>query len=335
MIDLTTNYLGLTLKSPLVCSSGPLCGDVGRICALEDAGAAAVILPSLFEEQLELEGLDLDRWLSEGTDTFAESLNYFPDLTRYNLGPEGYLDLIHRVKQRVQIPVIASLNGVTPGGWISHALAIQEAGADALELNVYQIPTNTAVTGAEVEQMQVRLVREVKKSLRIPVAVKVGPFYSALASFATELAGAGADGLVLFNRFYQPDIDLETYTVVPNLQLSNSAELLLRLHWVAILYNQVDLDLAVTGGIHTGTDVIKALMTGARVTMMTSALLKRGISHLTTLQHELLRWLTEHEYESVRQMQGCMSMRSVANPAAFERGNYMKVLRSYALRDQV
>jgi dihydroorotate dehydrogenase (fumarate) len=334
MTDLSTKYLGLTLKSPLVCSSGPLCGDVGRICALEDAGAAAVVLPSLFEEQLELEGLDLDRWLSEGTDAFAESLNYFPDMNKYNLGPEGYLDLIHHAKSRVQIPLIASLNGVTPGGWISHALAMQEAGADALELNVYQIPTNAAVTGADVERLQVRLVREVKKSLRIPVAVKLGPFYSALASFACELEAVGADGLVLFNRFYQPDIDLLTLNVVPNLQLSTASELPLRLHWLAILYPHVNLDLAVTGGVHSALDAIKSLMTGACVAMMTSALLKHGIGHLVTIHHDLLRWMEEHEYESVRQMQGSMSMRAVTNPAAFERGNYMKVLRSYALRDR-
>jgi len=332
MIDLSTSYLGLTLRSPLVASAGPLCESLDNIRRMEDAGVGAVVLHSLFEEQITLESQQLDQHLSHGTESFAESLTYFPDMRDYNLGPDAYLDHVRRAKAAVGIPVIGSLNGVSTGGWISYAKKIQQAGADALELNVYYIPTDPALTSPEVEQMYVELVRDVTRSVGIPVAVKLGHFWSAFANVAARLDGAGARGLVLFNRFYQPDFDLDNLEVVPSLTLSSSYELLLRLHWTAILYGHVRADLAVTGGVHTAEDVLKAMMAGARVAMMTSALLQRGIEHLGVVRDGLLAWMEAREYESIRQMQGSMSYRSVREPSAFERANYMKVLSSYALR---
>jgi dihydroorotate dehydrogenase (fumarate) len=332
MIDLSTSYLGLTLRSPLVASAGPLCESLDNIRRMEDAGAGAVVLHSLFEEQITLESQQLDQHLSHGTESFAESLTYFPDMRDYNLGPDAYLEHVRRAKAAVGIPVIGSLNGVSTGGWISYAKKIQQAGADALELNVYYIPTDPALTSPEVEQMYVDLVRDVTRSVGIPVAVKLGHFWSAFANVAARLDGSGARGLVLFNRFYQPDFDLDNLEVVPSLTLSSSYELLLRLHWTAILYGHVRADLAVTGGVHTAEDVLKAMMAGARVAMMTSALLQRGIEHLGAVRDGLLGWMEAREYESIRQMQGSMSYRSVREPAAFERANYMKVLSSYALR---
>ncbi|HEX9897684.1 MAG TPA: dihydroorotate dehydrogenase-like protein [Candidatus Methylomirabilis sp.] len=332
MIDLSTTYLGLTLKNPLVASASPLTEDLGNVRRMEDAGAAAVVMHSLFEEQITLESHELDRYLSHGTESFAESLSYFPDLTDYNLGPDKYLEHLRRVKAAVGIPVIGSLNGVSTGGWIRYAKMMQEAGADALELNVYFIPTDANLSSAQVEQMYLDLVRDVKATLKIPVAVKLGHSFTAMANLARRLDQAGANALVLFNRFYQPDFDLEKLEAVPTLTLSSSYELLLRLHWVAILYGHVRADLAVTGGVHTAPDVLKAMMAGARVAMMTSALLKNGIGHLRTLPAGLVAWMEEHEYASIRQMQGSMSYRSIANPAAFERANYMKVLSSYTLR---
>lgn len=332
MIDLSTTYLGLRLKNPLVASASPLCEDVDNIRRMEDAGAAAVVLHSLFEEQITLESNHLDRYLSQGAESFAESLSYFPAMANYRLGPNEYLEHIRRTKAAVRIPVIGSLNGVSTGGWIRYAKMIQEAGADALELNVYYIPTDPEMGSAQVEQIYLDLVRDVKGTLKIPVAVKLGHAFTAMANMARRLDQAGADALVLFNRFYQPDFDLENLEAVPSLTLSNSYELLLRLHWVAILYGRIRADLAVTGGVHTARDVLKAMMAGARVAMMTSALLKSGIGYLAKLRTDLLAWMEEREYASIRQMQGSMSYRSVAEPAAFERGNYMKVLSSYALR---
>ena len=332
MIDLSTSYLGLTLRSPLVASAGPLSESLDNIRRMEDAGAGAVVLHSLFEEQITLESQQLDQHLSYGTESVAESLTYFPDMRDYNLGPDAYLDHVRRAKAAVGIPVIGSLNGVSTGGWISYAKKIQQAGADALELNVYYIPTDPALTSPEVEQMYVDLVRDVTRSVGISVAVKLGHFWSAFANVAARLCGAGARGLVLFNRFYQPDFDLDNLEVVPSLTLSSPYELLLRLHWTAILYGHVRADLAVTGGVHTAEDVLKAMMAGARVAMMTSALLQRGIEHLSAVRDGLLGWMEAREYESIRQMQGSMSYRSVREPAAFERANYMKVLSSYALR---
>jgi dihydroorotate dehydrogenase (fumarate) len=332
MIDLSTTYLGLRLKNPLVVSASPLCEDVDNIRRMEDAGAAAVVLHSLFEEQIDFESQHLDRFLSQGTESFAESLSYFPAMANYRLGPNEYLEHIRRTKAAVRIPVIGSLNGVSTGGWIRYGKMIQEAGADALELNVYYIPTDPEMGSAQVEQIYLDLVRDVKGTLKIPVAVKLGHAFTAMANMARRLDQAGADALVLFNRFYQPDFDLENLEAVPHLTLSNSYELLLRLHWVAILYGRLRADLAVTGGVHTARDVLKAMMAGARVAMMTSALLNSGIGYLAKLRTDLLAWMEEREYASIRQMQGSMSYRSVAEPAAFERGNYMKVLSSYALR---
>ena len=331
MPDLTTTYLGLRLRNPLVASAGPLCESLDNIRRMEDAGAAAVVLHSLFEEQINLESHHLDRYLSDGTESFAESTTYFPDMKSYNLGPEGYLEHIRRAKAAVDIPIIGSLNGVSSGGWISYAKKIEQAGADALELNVYYIPTDPDITSSRVEEMYVDLLTDVKRSVRIPVAVKLGHFWSAPANLAARLDRAGADGLVLFNRFYLPDFDLENLEVVPHLTLSSSYELLVRLHWVAILYGHVKADLAVTGGVHSVEDVLKAMMAGARVAMTTSALLKHGIEHLAALRIGLAAWMESREYESIRQMQGSMSYRSVRQPAAYERANYMKVLSSYAL----
>jgi dihydroorotate dehydrogenase (fumarate) len=332
MIDLGTRYLGLGLSSPLVASASPLSESLDGIRALEDAGAAAVVLHSLFEEQINVESSELDRYLSDGTESYAEALSYFPDLRSYNLGPDGYLEHVRRAKAAVGIPIIASLNGVSIGGWTSYARRIEQAGADALELNVYYVPTDPALTGGMVEQMYVDLVRQVKASVSIPVAVKVGHAFSAMANVAQRLDAAGADGLVLFNRFYLPDFNLDRLEVVPRLTLSNPHELLVRLHWVAILYGHVRADLAVTGGVHGSAQVLKAMMAGARVAMMTSALLQHGIGYLARVRADVLDWMESHEYASITEMQGSMSYRSVAEPAAFERANYMKVLSSYALR---
>jgi dihydroorotate dehydrogenase (fumarate) len=331
-IDLSTTYLGLKLKNPLVASSSPMCEDVGNIRRMEDAGAAAVVLHSLFEEQIALESEELDHYMNEGTELSPEAVTHFPDLTHRVMGPENYLAHIMKCKQAVKIPVIASLNGTTKGGWMGYAKQMEQAGADALELNIYYIPTDPDVAGEQVEQKYVELIKGVKAEVRIPVAVKLGPYFSSMANVARKLDAAGADALVLFNRFYQPDYDLEALEVVPNLILSNSHELLLRLHWIAVLYGNVKADLALTGGVHSATDVVKSMMAGARIAMMTSALLKRGITYLDTIATELLVWMGEHEYDSIRQMQGSMSRNSVPQPGAFERANYMKVLSSYAMR---
>ena len=331
-IDLSTTYLGLKLKNPLVASSSPMCGDIGNIRRLEDAGAAAIVLQSLFEEQIEQESDELDRFLDQGSEVGAESLTHFPELSRRVMGPETYLAHIVKCKQAVKIPVIASLNGTSRGGWIDYAKQMEQAGADALELNIYYIPVDPDVTGEQVEQKYIDLLRTVKAEVRIPVAVKLGPYFSSMANMARKLDATGVDALVLFNRFYQPDYDLEALDVVPNLILSNSHELLLRLHWIAVLYGTIKADMALTGGVHSATDVVKAMMAGAKVAMMTSALLKRGISFLDTIATELLVWMGEHEYDSIKQMQGSMSRNAVPQPGAFERANYLKVLSSYAMR---
>jgi dihydroorotate dehydrogenase (fumarate) len=332
MTDLSTTYLGLKLRNPLVVSASPLSEEIGNIRRMEDAGAAAVVLHSLFEEQIAVDSRELDRSLSAGTESFAESLTYFPDMTTYNLGPEGYLEHIRKAKAAVRIPIIGSLNGISTGGWIEYAKKIEAAGADALELNIFHIPTDPEMNGDQVERMYLELAANVQASVRIPLAVKLSLYFSSMVNMARRLDQVGVNGLVLFNRFYQPDFDLEKLEVVPNLILSTSYEFLLRLHWVAILYGHVRADLAVTGGVHTALDVLKAMMAGARVTMMTSALLKHGIEHLAKVRSDLVAWMEEHEYESVRQMQGSMSQQSVADPAAFVRANYVRVLSSYALR---
>jgi len=331
-IELSTTYLGLKLKSPLVASSSPMCGDVGNIRRLEDSGAAAVVLQSLFEEQIEQESDELDRFIEQASEIGAESVSHFPEMGHRVMGPDAYLSHIVKCKQAVKIPVIASLNGTSQGGWLSYAKEMAQAGADALELNIYHIPVSADVTGDQVEQQYIELVKAVKAEVRIPVAVKLGPYFSSMANMARKLDATGVDGLVLFNRFYQPDYDLESLEVVPNLILSNSHELLLRLHWIAVLYGSIKADMALTGGVHSATDVVKSMMAGAKVAMMTSALLKRGISYLDTVTTELLVWMGEHEYDSIRQMQGSMSRNAVPQPGAFERANYVKVLSSYAMR---
>jgi dihydroorotate dehydrogenase (fumarate) len=331
-IDLSTTYLGLKLKNPLVASSSPMCQDVVNVCRMEEAGAAAVVLQSLFEEQIERESDELDRYITEGSEISAESVTHFPELTHTVNTPAAYMKHIEECKRAVKIPIVASLNGVTKGAWLDYAKQMEQAGADALELNIYYIPVDADVTGEQVEQRYVDLVQAVKGTVHIPVAVKLGPHFSSIVNMARKLDAAGADALVLFNRFYQPDYDLESLEVVPNLILSNSHDLLLRLHWIAVLYGHVKADMALTGGVHGATDVLKAMMAGAKVAMMTSALLKRGIGYLDTIATELLLWMGEHEYSSIKQMQGSMSRNSVPQPAAFERANYMKVLSSYAMR---
>jgi dihydroorotate dehydrogenase (fumarate) len=328
-MDLTTTYLGMTLKNPIVPSASPLSRHIDTIRRMEDEGAAAVVMYSLFEEQVTDESRQLHHYLDYGAESFAEALTYFPDLDHYNVGPEEYLNLVSRAKQAVNIPVIGSLNGISTGGWISYAQKIEQAGADALELNLYYIPTDPNLTGVDVEQMYLDVVRAVKQSVTIPIAVKLSPSFSATANMAKRLTEAGADALVLFNSFYQPDFDLEALEVVPHLVLSTSHELRLPLRWVAILYGRVPVDLAITSGVHTHEDVLKGLMAGAKVTMMTSELLQNGLSRIREILNNLVAWMEEHEYESVRQMQGSMSQLHVADPAAFERANYMKVLESW------
>jgi dihydroorotate dehydrogenase (fumarate) len=331
MVDVTTNYLGLTLRSPIVASASPLCDSTENMRRMEESGIAAIILPSLFEEQLDAESHAVQTDLARGSESSPESISYFPSLRDYNLGPDAYLELIRKAKESLSIPVIASLNGTTPGGWTHYAKLMEQAGAKAIELNIYDIPTDSHSSGAHLEHTYCNLVRQIKESVRIPIAVKLSPFFTAPANIATKLDDAGADGLVLFNRFYQPDFDIENLEIVPNLSLSQSQELLLRLHWTAILYGKVCAHLAITGGVHNGRDVLKSMMAGAQVAMMTSALLRHGISYAALVLQELKRWMEEHEYDSIRQMRGCMSERSVANPACFERANYMRVLSSYTL----
>ena len=329
MPDLKTTYLGLHLKNPLVASASPLSKKVANARRLEDAGAAAIVLYSLFEEQITHESHELDHYLERGTHSYAESLSYFPDLDTYNMGPEPYLEHLFKVKQTVDIPVIGSLNGISTGGWVSYAQRIEQAGADALELNIYYLPTDPDLSSAELEDEYVRLVREVRATVKIPIALKLSPFFTALPHVAKRFVQAGANGLVLFNRFYQPDFDLEALEVVPNVELSTSYEVRLPLRWIALLYGRIEADFALTSGVHTAQDVLKAMMAGANVTMMTSALLQHGMGRLMHILTDMQEWMVEHEYESIQEMKGSMSQRAVADPAAFERANYMKALSSY------
>lgn len=328
-MNLTTNYLGMCLKNPIVASSSPLSHNVDSIRRLEDAGAAAVVMYSLFEEQIGFDSYYVDYHLTQGIDSYAESISYFPDMQSYNIGPDRYMDLIRRAKETVDIPIVGSLNGASVGGWTDYATLIEEAGADALELNIYYVPANTALTGMEVEALYLEILSTVRRAVTIPVAVKLSPFFSSIPNMASRLAEDGADGLVLFNRFYQPDFDLEKLEVVPRLVLSNSEDLRLPLRWVAILYGRLTADLAITSGIHSSEDVIKALMAGAKVTMMASELLQNGLRRIGQVLNEISTWLKDHEYESVTQMIGAMSQKHCAEPAAFERANYMKMLNSY------
>jgi dihydroorotate dehydrogenase (fumarate) len=313
-----------------VSSSSPLCKDLAHIRRMAESDVGAIVLHSLFEEQIDAESVALDRMLSAGIES-AEVQSYFPDMTAYNVGPDGYLEHIRKVKAAVNLPVIASLNGVSLGGWLRYAKLMEEAGADALELNLYDIPSDPELPGSVVEQRYVDIVSEIRSRLRIPLAVKIGPYFSSIPDVCRKLEEAGANGVVIFNRFYQPDFDLESLDVVPYLELSTRQELLLRLHWAAILFGNIKSDIAITGGVHTAEDVVKCMMSGARVAMTTSALLVNGIGHAKRIVHDLQEWMIHHEYESIAQMQGAMSAQRVKDPTAFERANYMRVLGSYTL----
>lgn len=335
MTDLSTTYLGLKLKNPLVASASPLTEKVDSARKLEDAGLSAIVMYSLFEEQIVRESLALHKSLEEGAESFAEALTYLPtyvpEMGRYSIGADAYLEQLRKTKEALEIPVIGSLNGITPGGWTEYAQKIEQAGADALELNLYSLPTNPDVTSADLEASYVSIVQDIRSQIRIPIAVKLSPFFSALPNMARRLVDAGASGLVLFNRFYQPDFDLEELEVVPNLVLSNSQELRLPLRWIAILYGQTTADFALTSGVHSATDVIKSIMAGSSVAMMASALLKYGSERASKVLYEFEDWMVKHEYDSVVQMKGSMSQKAVGKPAAFERANYIKELSSFSI----
>jgi len=329
MMDLTTSYMGMSLHSPLVVSASPLADEVSNVKKIEDAGAGAVVLHSLFEEQLRQDSLELDEAMSQGTESFAEALTYFPEPSEYRLGPEDYLAHISKAKEAVDIPVIASLNGSTLGGWTQYAKQIQEAGADALELNIYNIPTDLETTAEQIEKSYLDILKAVRSEVTIPLAVKLSPFFTNFANMAKRLDDAGANGLVLFNRFYQPDIDLENLEVQPNVLLSTPMAMRLPLRWIAIMHGRVESSLAATSGIHRGADALKCLMAGASITMLCSVLLRRGVEHLGVIQKEISDWMEEHEYESVRQLQGSLSQKNCPDPSAFERAQYMRALASY------
>ncbi|MGQ9501540.1 MAG: dihydroorotate dehydrogenase-like protein [Anaerolineae bacterium] len=329
MADLCTTYLGLPLKNPLVASASPLSEKVETARQLEEAGVAAIVMYSLFEEQIIHESLELDYYLERGTYAYAEALTYFPNLGRYALEPDKYLERIRELKRNLSVPIIANLNGASLGGWVKYAQKIEDAGADALELNIYYLSTEPDVTAVELEDRYVQLVQSVRSSVRIPLAVKLSPFFTALPNMAKRLVEAGADGLVLFNRFYQPDFDLETLEVVPNLTLSRPEELRLPLRWIAILYGRVEADLALTTGVHSGREVAKSILAGATVAMTASALLLNGPGRASTMLDELRQWMEEHEYTSVAQMRGAMSQQAVTESAAFERANYARVLSAF------
>jgi len=328
-MDLSTTYLGLRLPHPLMPGASPLVDNLDTVKRLEEAGAAAIVMHSLFEEQILQEQIATIYHMEVHAESFAEAVTTFPRPAEFALGPEQYLKQIERIKRTVTIPVIASLNGISAGGWVSYAQRMQDAGADALELNVYYLATDPQETSAAVEQRTLGILRAIKRTVTIPVAVKLSPFFSSLAHFAAELVGAGADGLVLFNRFYQPEIDIEQLEVVPRLELSSSSELLLRLRWLAILSDRVRTSLAASGGVHTATDALKAVMAGADAVQMVSALLRHGPGHLRTVLAEMTRWLEEHEYTSLQQARGSMSLARSPDPAAFERANYIRVLQGW------
>ncbi|MEX0703500.1 MAG: dihydroorotate dehydrogenase-like protein [Planctomycetales bacterium] len=328
-MDLRTNYLGIELRHPVVASASPLSETLDGIRRLEDAGASAIVMFSLFEEQIRHESDAIAHLATVGTDSYAESLSYFPEVGEYRIGPERYLDLIRRSVEAADIPIIGSLNGVTAAGWIDYARQIEQAGATALELNIFHIPANPRTTAREVEARYVEIVRTVRHAVKIPLAVKLGPYFSAMGEMADRLDAAGADGLVLFNRFYQPDFDLDRMEVVPNLELSTPSEIRLPLLWIAVLHGRIRASLAATTGVESATEVVKYLLAGADVAMTTSALMRHGPEHLGTLVDGLRDWMTRREYESVRQMQGAMSQQHVADPSAFERANYIRMLQSY------
>lgn len=331
-IDLSTDYLGLHLRSPLVASASPLTGEIATARRLEDAGVGAIVLPSLFEEEILNEEIDLNRSLEAGSEQFAEALDYFPDVSGFADAGERYLRRLEAIRQQASVPVIASLNATSAGGWVSHARRIADAGADGLELNVYRLATDAHRDAAAMEAADLALIAAVRAAVTIPLAVKLSPYYTAMADFAARVVAQGADGLVLFNRFYQPDLDLEALEVVNRVDLSRSWELRLPLRWIAVLRPQLGsgVGLAATSGIHSGTDALKALMVGADVAMMTSALLREGPEHVRTVEAELRAWMADHEYESVTQLRGSASQTAVANPAAYDRANYMRTLHSWS-----
>jgi len=329
MTDLSTTYLGLNLKNPLVASASPLSKKLEKARKLEEAGIAAIVMYSLFEEQILHESLEFDHYLSRGTDSFAEALTYLPDGGMYSISPDKYVDQLSALKKSLSIPVIGSLNGVSKGGWTKYAKRMQDAGADALELNLYYVVTDPDLKSGDIENVQVDLVSEVRSVIKIPLAIKISPFVTALPNFAHRLVEAGANGLVLFNRFYQPDFDLDELDIIHNLDLSTPAELRLPLRWISILYGKVQADYALTSGVHSASDVLKAMMAGAKVAMMASNLLHKGEQAIPSILSDLQDWMKEREYQSIKQMQGSMSQQNVGEPAAFERANYMKVLGSW------
>ncbi|MBS3946014.1 MAG: dihydroorotate dehydrogenase-like protein [Melioribacter sp.] len=328
-MDLSTTYMGLKLKNPIVPSSSPLSQSLDNVKKMEDAGAAAVVIYSLFEEQITHESGELDHYLSYGTESYAEALSYFPEPQQFHLTPYQYLDHIAALKKAVNIPIIGSLNGVSTGGWVKYAKNIEQAGADALELNIYYIATNPNLTGSEIETMYSDVLTEVKKNVKIPVAMKLSPFFTSMSNMAKRLDNAGADALVLFNRFYQPDFDLENLEVVPNLVLSTNWEMRLPLRWIAILYDNLKASLGATSGIHSHEDVIKIMMAGGDVAMMASELLVKGIGRITEILNGMKEWMEKNEYDSISMMKGSMSQKKIDQPAAFERANYMKLLQSW------
>lgn len=330
-MNLSTRYLGFTLRTPLVASASPLTEDLGNVKRMEDAGASAIILHSLFEEQLTRDRAELEHHLEHGTESFAEALTYFPKASDFAVGPEAYLEHIRKAKESTDVPIIASLNGITHGGWTGYAKEMQQAGADAIELNIYYIAADENQSGAEVEQGYIDILKAVRNQVTIPIAVKISPFFSSLAHFAGRLDEAGANGLVLFNRFYQPDIHLESLEVRPNIILSTPQALRLPMRWIAILYGRVKADLAATSGVHTAEDMLKMLMAGASVTQVCSVLYRHGINHLRVMERDLVQWLQDHEYESIEQLKGSMSQNHCASPAEFERAQYVKSLHSFNL----
>ena len=335
MIDFSTQYLGLKLSGPIVVSSTPLSESLDNIRRMEDAGASAVVLISLFEEQLELESRALDEDLSRGTESFAESLGYLPDLRDYHMSHEGYLEHLRRAKEAVKIPILASLNGATTGGWVRYAKDVEQAGADAIELNTYALATERSQTSAELELQLLDLVAAVTGAVKIPVSVKLSQSFTSMPHLVARLEDVGARGVVLFNRLYQPDFDIETLEVRPTLHFSKPSELLLRLHSVAILYGHVNLDLGITGGVHSAEDVLKSIMAGATVALMASALHIHGIEHIGRVLADMRYWLEKREYSSLGETRGCLSRRSVPDTSPFDRGNYIKTLSSYSLRQTV
>lgn len=329
MIDLSTNYMGMNLKNPIVASSSYLWEDPTNIKKVEKSGASAVVLHSLFEEQLEIEQEELNEFLLQGTESYAEALTYFPEIKDFKFAPEEYIELLKEVKENSDIPIIGSLNGVSEGGWLKYGKKIEEAGADALELNIYYIPTDVSFGANKIEDNYINLVKSVKQKIKIPLAIKLSPYFTSTPNLLKKIEEAGADAFVVFNRFYQPDLDVDNLEISPNLVLSTSEELRLRLRWAAIMYGKVKPDIAITGGVHTGTDVIKTIMAGANVSMTTSALIKNGIGHVEKMLSDVKEWLSKNNYESIKEIQGLLSQKNVLEPSAYERANYMKTLGSY------